>query len=153
MTSEKHNPENKECPQNKECTSECRATGCTLCICPQPERAKVSGEEELKLKFNDMWDKGDFSWNGDRKQPINPDRMWNVYIRPVLRQQRIEWLEAEIARVDGMKKDIKGLFPEATMNPLDEETAFQIQGKNFYNKSLDDLFHSLQEEVAKLKEV
>lgn len=45
-------------------------------------------------------------------------------------------LEEVEKEVEVMKKIVKELFPDATLNSLDEDTAFQVEHKNGYNKAL-----------------
>jgi len=40
--------------------------------------------------------------------------------------------------LEGMKKSVKDLYPEATLNTLDEETAFQVTYKEGHNRALTD---------------
>lgn len=54
----------------------------------QKPTAEVS-VEEIKRRYNQMWDNGEFEWNhheGDvlGKKPISPERIWNVSILPLL---------------------------------------------------------------------
>ena len=40
--------------------------------------------EQLKEKYNEMWNKGKFNWNEGIFAKINPERIWNVFIEPQL---------------------------------------------------------------------
>ncbi len=60
-------------------------------------------------------------------------------------------LEKYIAKVEETKKSVKELFPEATLNSLDEDTAWQIHYKDAYNKGISDIQSLLPELIKEVE--
>ena len=58
-----------------------------------------------KEEFNKMWNEGKFHWNENQKTEINPQRIWNVFIQPMLSSRDTHLKERVRKEVEGMKKD------------------------------------------------
>ena len=69
----------------------------------QPETQSVS-VEELKRQYDEMWNAGEFEFNhhfGDDlgRKPINPQRIWNVFIKPMLHTHSLATEEVLIREI------------------------------------------------------
>ncbi len=51
--------------------------------------------EKEKEEFNKMWNEGKFHWNENKNTEINPQRIWNVFIQPILSSRDTYWKERE----------------------------------------------------------
>lgn len=173
MTSEKHNAESTTCAKNSsKCQTFCTKDFCPHdCSCPQPERAKVKGEEDNIPKG---WKKAivgkpvtaiigdacEMKNIGNKPTSFFHNRRWSaqeqydslVYaVNYLLRQQHIEWLEAEIAMVRSL---IEKPFEPAFGHGSEEELGFQrgltAEGR-LRNIKVEEFILSLHEEVAELR--
>ena len=77
--------------QNDRCTNpNCTNGNCVGCIGFSLKTQKTV--EELRKKYVEMWDKGEFEFNHHfqdelRIKPINPVRIWNIFIEPLLAER------------------------------------------------------------------
>jgi hypothetical protein len=72
-----------------ECGTLCDLNTTTPPVEETTQHTPESEIEEMKKKYNEMWEKGEFEWNhheGDKlgKKPISPERIWNVFVEPTL---------------------------------------------------------------------
>ena len=57
----------------------------------------------------------------------------------------------EVERLMEQIVGVKELFPEATLNPLDEETAFLVQYKEGHNRAIKDQINYLKDKLNEIE--
>jgi len=71
----------------------------------------IQEREEIKRKFDEMWNAGQFHWNENKKSEINPQRIWNVFIEPMLTQNTADTLARVREKLDWRnRKDIPTFY-------------------------------------------
>ena len=72
------------------------------CDGPRTKESNTPDTEWKKEKeeFNKMWNEGKFHWNENQKTEINPQRIWNVFIQPMLTSHTTYWKERVLAIIE-----------------------------------------------------
>ena len=92
--------------------------------------------EKEKEEFNKMWNEGKFHWNENQNTEINPQRIWNVFIQPVLSSRDTYWKERVRKEIESMPSVFHADAIPDTIQPGDI-----IPGKQYICKDtlLDNL--------------